>query len=127
MILICGIPNAGKTTYSSRFDNVIHFDGLRGTMKQMFSSVVEMVSRNPDICVDGVYANACERKRLVAAASRSKNTCVWLDTPVDVCVSRENRNRPEELPAWTRQTFEPPTYEEGWDEIIVLKDNGIFD
>ena len=30
MILICGIPNAGKTTYSQRYSDVIHFDEVRG-------------------------------------------------------------------------------------------------
>lgn len=121
MILITGIPNAGKTTYSSQFENVIHFDGVRGRDRR--DKIVSAVEQDNSICVEGVYAKARERKRLVEA-SKAKNTCIWLNMPLDMCVYRENtgRQRSEHLVQVVYEDFEPPTYDEGWDEIIEIKE-----
>lgn len=50
-----------------------------------------------------------------------KKTCIWIDTPLEECIQREDRNRPIEIILLHADTFEPPTYDEGWDEIIVIK------
>lgn len=122
MILIIGIPNSGKTTYSSQFENVIHFDDVKGTNKQMREWVLDAVQKDNGLCVEGVYADPVDRKKLVEA-SNEKNTCIWLDTPLDVCLKREQegRNRSDHLVIWAAEDFKPPTYEEGWDEIITIK------
>lgn len=121
MILICGIPNAGKTTYSKRYNNVIHFDGIKGGRRRR-DIVVDLVKADNDVVVEGVYPKAKERKRLVDASS-VYNTCIWLDVPVDVCLSRENkyRKRGEHLVIWAAEDFEPPALDEGWDELIIIR------
>ena len=125
MILICGLPNAGKTTYSQKFNNVIHFDEVKGGRHRM-DIVVENVEKQNTIVVEGVYDKATERRRLVEA-SKEKNTCIWLDTPVDECLKREKggRHRGEHLIIWCAESFEPPTFSEGWDEIIIIR--GIYE
>lgn len=121
MILLTGIPNAGKTTYSERFTNVIHYDGLRTARR--VDEIVEAVKKDNAIVVDGMLKLARDRKRLVKA-STGRNVCIWLDVPVEVCVERERnyRKRPDALVILCAQTYEPPTYNEGWDEIIVVRD-----
>lgn len=121
MILICGIPNAGKTTYSERYENVIHFDRILGRYR--WDKVVEAVKQDNSVVVEGVYGKASERKRLVEA-SVEPSTCIWLDTPLDVCVDRERngRNRSENMVIWASEDFEEPTYDEGWYEIIRIKE-----
>ena len=110
MILICGIPNAGKTTYSKQFDNVVEFDRVKGTNRQMRERVLEMIRNNPELTVEGVYGKAEDRKLLVQAAKGSHNTCIWLDTPLGVCIDREEsyRHRSSLLVECSHKHFEPP-------------------
>ena len=121
MILITGLPNAGKTTYSQRFPNVVHFDDVKGG-RHRWGNVVEMVKADDSIVIEGVYAKASHRKPLIDACS-GKKTCIWLDTPVDVCDERERtgRKRSEHMVIWAAESYEPPTLEEGWDEIIIIR------
>ena len=123
MTLICGIPNAGKTTYAKRFENVINFDRVKGTNKQMRERVLEMVKENPSAVVEGVYHKAEDRRNLIKAAGSGK--VIWLDTPTDECVRREKayRKRPTLLVEACARHFEPPTLDEGWDEIIIIRGN----
>ena len=123
MILICGIPNAGKTTYSQRYSDVIHFDEVSGGRRRR-QIVVEMVEKNPSVCVEGVYKTVNERIALVNASSKH-NICIWITTPIDVCIDREinGRNRSVHMVQWAYEGFEPPTYDEGWDEIYILKND----
>ena len=127
MVLIIGIPNAGKTTYSKRYTNVVHFDSVLGTNKQMREKVVEMVRNDPHLVVEGVYDKAIDRKNLVEVAN-TPSKCIWLDTSMDICLKRERayRKRPEDLVVLAHNAFEPPTLDEGWDEIIIIRgDNNV--
>ena len=114
-----GLPNAGKTTYSAQYDNVIHRDDFGG--KNKYERIIELVKKNSDVCVEGVYLFAARRKDLVAA-SNTKNTCIWLDTSPDLCRQRERegRNRWPGIINEAERLLEPPTYDEGWDEIIRI-------
>ena len=120
MILIIGIPNSGKTTYSARFDNVIHFDDVWS--RDIYHFLADKVKANNDICIEGVFEKAKNRKLLVEQ-SKCKNICIWLDTPIDICLERERmgRKRSEHLVIWANEDFEPPTLDEGWDEIIIIR------
>lgn len=120
MILICGIPNAGKTTYSSRFKNVIHYDDVNGRTR--LDKLSGMIKNNPTVCVEGVFEKPYERKKCVEA-SNEYNKCIWLNVPVDECIKREinGRNRSVHMVQWAYEDFEPPTYDEGWDEIEVIE------
>lgn len=115
LTLICGIPNAGKTTFSQRFNNVIHFDDVQKTFV-----VCEMVSNEDDVCVEGAFLDS-RRRRKIAEAYKGKKVCIWLNTPLDECIARENRGRQKGLFRICADGFEPPTYAEGWDEIIVIR------
>lgn len=122
MTLICGIPNAGKTTYSQQYENVVHLDEVVATRRKTSPTVYEIVANsNEDVCVEGVFPNSSRRKKLVDACKPEwKKTCIWLNTPLDECLRRENRGRKPALMRLSYQAFEPPTYSEGWDEIIII-------
>lgn len=123
--LICGIPNAGKTTYSQNFENVIHMDELRPKKGHPTRSyVVDALKKaEGDICVEGVYVMASSRKRL-ADAYKGKKLCIFLDTPLDEAKRRENRGRPLFIIENSHHHLEPPTFDEGWDEIIIKRPDG---
>lgn len=119
MILIIGLPDAGKTTYSAQYDNVIHMDDIIG--RHRYQKVIDAVWQDPSLVVEGVFGKAAVREQLVKASSQH-NTCIWLDVPVEECLKREHadRQRSDHMIIWAAEDFEPPTYEEGWDEIIHI-------
>ena len=121
MILIIGIPNSGKTTYSLQYSNVIHFDNEPGLCRDIYKNIIEKVSLNNNLVIEGVYARIKDREELVKA-SKIHNTCIWINTPLETCLSREDeyRHRGQHLVIWAAEAFEPPTLDEGWDEIIII-------
>lgn len=117
IVLIIGLPNAGKTTYSERFENVLHLDDFPPSK---FLNCNEAVRKAvDDVVVEGIYNLRCRRERLLEAyQGNGRKVCIWIDTPADVCVGRENRGRHEQVVR--AHLFQPPTYDEGWDEIIRI-------
>lgn len=113
MTLIMGQPNAGKTTYSKRFENVIHLDDLPSPR---FTNCQKIVTDgNVDIVVEGIYNTVERRKRLLGASQHhDRKVCIWLDTSDEERIRRGVR-----LPT---QNLEPPSLDEGWDEIIRIGD-----
>lgn len=125
--LICGIPNAGKTTYSEQFENVFHLDDYIGRGNRYVECAREAAKIDGDVCVEGIYNTKHDREILLNICSnQDKKVCIWLDTDVNVCCNREKayRQRGISLVRSHKSKFEPPTYMEGWDEIIRIKDNG---
>lgn len=126
LTLICGIPNAGKTTYSSQHINVIHLDDGRSPhLNERFKECNETASEmQGDVCVEGVYNSAkCRKQLLEACKHQDRKVCIWLDTSPEECKRREReyRKRPVGIVDAHYKSLEPPTLDEGWDEIIVIK------
>ena len=115
LTLICGLPNAGKTTYSQRFENVIHLDEERRT-----SAVCDKVRGMDEAVVEGGF-NTAEKRGRLRSSYDGYTRLIWLDTPLDECIRREDRGRPEFILRNAAKHFEPPTYDEGWDEIEVIR------
>ena len=117
LTLICGIPNAGKTTYSEKFENVIHLDDYTNREADItYSRCNEMVVQSEsDVCVEGVYGTVKRRKDLLEAVGDKfdKKICIWLNTPKDECIKRENRGRPDVLVVVHSKRMVPPTKDEG--------------
>ena len=123
MTLICGLPNAGKTTYSQRYEGVTHYDGLHLTTRQRYEYLNALVKRGNAV-LEGVFGEAKRRAEFIAnTPPNERKVCIWLNTPEDVCHARENRGRPQAIVTLHAQTFQPPTYDEGWDEIIIIGGN----
>ena len=121
LTLICGIPNAGKTTYSSRFDNALHLDEIGATDKV----IDKMKQIDGDVVVEG-YFGSVESRRRVRSAYGGEARCVFIDMSVEESIKRERRNRHPQILRNASRLFEPPTLEEGWDEIIIIKgDNDV--
>lgn len=124
MILICGLPNAGKTTYSKKYDDVIHLDTVKyKSVKDKFLRCIGVAKGKENPVIEGTYTTKFRRKQLLRFFKHEHNTCIFLDTPVDVCIERENnyRHRPISIILNHQDKLEVPTYDEGWDEIIVIR------
>lgn len=126
MTLLTGIPNAGKSTYSARYGTVIHFDSIpHKTANEQFAKCNRLAAQaEGEVCVEGVYNSRRRRIELLEACKHraERKVCIWLDTPVEVCLERERnyRRRPDGIVLSHAQSFEPPTLDEGWDEIIHI-------
>lgn len=118
--LICGKTRAGKTTYSQRYEKVIHLDDYGGEF--CYQGVLKVVAdRLDDIVIEGIYNTAERRKALLNAyKGKGERVCIWLDTPLEIIKSRIHTRWLEKcLPQLF--DFEPPTLDEGWDEIVVIR------
>ena len=122
MILIIGYPNAGKTTYSKSHNNVLHLDDFP---KDKFLNCDKAVAEaEGEVAVEGVYNTVSRRKHLLEAVAHrdEPKICIWIDTPLDECLRRERafRHRGKHVVLTSHRIFQPPTYAEGWDEIIRI-------
>ena len=118
LILICGLPNAGKTTYSKRYDNALHQDDI-GKIDRIISIINQA---DDDVVIEGYFGTQDARSR-IRSAYKGKAKCIFLDISVEESIRREDRNRHPQILRNASRFFEPPTYSEGWDEIIVIGEN----
>lgn len=124
LTLICGRSRAGKTTYSQRFEDVLHCDSVRAKCGEKYPKIYEIVSQhNGDIVLDGLFETAEKRIGLLNAyKGDAPKRCIWLDTDIITVALRSTNGRSSD-PKYARpNVFEPPTYSEGWDEIIIIRE-----
>lgn len=124
LILICGRSRAGKTTYSQRFDNVLHCDSVRAKCGEKYPKIYELVAQEKDIVLDGLFETAELRKGLIGAyKGDSPMCCIWIDTDLETIALRSSGGMSASEKYVRPSNFEPPTYSEGWDEIWIVKGN----
>lgn len=112
LTLICGHSRAGKTTYSQRYSKVIHIDEVGAS--HLVLNIVRSMSG--DVVVEGIYYRPHQRRELIQAYQGEGKRCIFLDTPKSVREERLGRELKHDYP------FLTPTYDEGWDEIIIVRD-----
>ena len=147
LIMLIGIPGSGKTTYSKGLSeeynaNVISSDVVRQTYvgideKEVFPTVyrlcIEELKNNRNVILDATHITPKVRKRSFDSLDRYEveyeKIAVYVDTPVEVCIKRvEIRNKnPKELflPLEVIESYGkniiPPSQEEGFNEIRIIK------
>lgn len=119
LTLICGLPNAGKTTYSERYANVVHSDDYPSSRKLL--ALVSDIS--DDACVEGIFVTSHSRRLLLKSYPGDGAECIFLDTPMEACVEREDRGRSTIFIRNCASVLEYPSYDEGWDDILIVREN----
>ena len=115
LTLICGLARSGKTTLSKQYEDtikVVHLDRMG------YDNCNRYASRLDEIVVEGIYDTRRKRERLIQAYKGERKVCIWLDTPKEVRMQRKGYHKIQEIP------FEPPTLDEGWDDIIRIGPEG---
>lgn len=105
LTLVCGIPNAGKTTGNP---DAIHLDDI-GTIAKVIDIISEMEN---DIVIEGLFSIPEQRRRL-RDAYNGYAKCIFIDISADESIRRENRGRPDWMLRNAARLFIPPTYDEG--------------
>lgn len=118
LTMICGLPNAGKTTLSERYENALHQDEI-GTISNVIKAIEQI---DDDVIIEG-YFGKCEERKNVLSAYNGKTKCLFIDISVEESIRRENRNRHPQILRNAARFFEPPTFDEGWNEIIIIRGN----
>lgn len=102
LTVLMGAPGAGKSTYASRFQNVVTNDGARGhadqageTLHSAYRQINQLLAQGKDVVFDTTGANPNVRKAAVSIARKhgaQVDACV-LNTPLDTCLAAQKGRR----------------------------------
>ena len=111
--LVCGVQGSGKTRW----------------VKKNTASFVQ-----PAIVFDAALSRARDRAGGVAQARRfsCRLICIWISCPLEVALVQNRARRPDhvvpdEVVRLVFNTFEPPTLEEGFDEVFKVESGSTLD
>ena len=153
LYLMVGIPASGKTTWASRYFRppvqVIHLDRIRhsvyGLIPQTLDNGLESrvwslaydqmgqaLRNGVSVVLDSMALTRAWRERHVReadrrAGSRVRRVVIFLDTPISIALSRNARRNKVVLAQTVRAMaghLEPPTGEEGFDELVYVTPKG---
>lgn len=138
LYVMCGIPGSGKSTLSKQIAN--KHNAVRLSLDEMgyvrqfklIPHLVEVLERGESVVADSLYTKLQWRTELLDAVKgiECKRVLICMNTPLDVCIQR-NRGREKPLPDFVVEhqfeQFEKPTLDEGWDEIITVKEDGTYE
>ena len=129
LIVLCGAPGSGKTTVSKQLQK--QRDTIRYSFDEMhcfrhielIPHIKQSLENGNNVVVDSTYAIKMVRTDLLEAIKdiNCKRILVFMNTPLDECI-RRNAQRKNPLPQYIVEgiykTIQPPTLDEGWDEIL---------
>jgi predicted kinase len=145
VVLTIGLPGSGKTTWFKRrgvtplssdllrnilFDNITEqrYQGLVfSTLRSLLRA--RLIARMPWNYVDATNLSPRERRQWIRMA-RSMGYevhAVFFDVPLEVCLERNRRRErvvPEDIMQRMASKLRPPTFEEGFSKVIVVRVKG---
>ena len=145
VVLTIGLPGSGKTTwYKRRGVTPLSSDLLRNILfdditEQRYQGLVfstlrsllraRLIARMPWNYVDATNLSPRERRQWIRMA-RSMGYevhAVFFDVPLEVCLERNRRRErvvPEDIMQRMASKLKPPTFDEGFSKIIVVRVKG---
>lgn len=145
LIVMCGLPASGKSTYSEWLAESGIFCGvcpdkirgelygdenIQGDGKQVFAiayaRLKDLGKGKNNVVFDATNINAQRRKELIKEMRPYFDViiCKWFSTPIDICVQRNmarERQVPQEVIKRMWWNFENPTLAEGFDLVEEIK------
>lgn len=99
-----------------QYQDALHQDEIGVT-----SRIIEALKQKKgNVVIEGYFGNREERQK-VLSEYRGYKRCIFLDISVEESIRRENRNRHPCILRNAFHFFESPTFDEGWDEIIIIR------
>ena len=145
LILLCGIPGSGKTTYAKNYIkqnlNTVHLssdairkelygdENIQGNPEEVFSILqkrtIEFLRDGENVIYDATNVTRKNRASIIGVCPKFvKIECHIIWAPIEECIKRDsNRERTvgKEIIDKMLKRFQAPYYDEGIDEIKVIK------
>ena len=131
LYVLCGVPGSGKTTYAKQLSEdktivKLSYDELRCPSQLEFARLIRKELRNGKSVVADTVNNSVFNRKLILDFIKDiecNKVLVFLDTALDDCLTRNNlREKPmnPNIIKCIHKSFQTPTLDEGWDEIIII-------
>ena len=130
LVIMMGVQGSGKSTFFAEHlaeDFVrVNLDTLKTRHRERLL-VEECLLRGVSYAVDNTNPTRAERERYIPTARAAGYRVIgyWMRTDVPTCLSRnagrEGKARVPDVAIYaTSKKFEPPMYEEGFDELYLV-------
>ena len=127
-IILCGLQGSGKSTlYKKMWADThirINLDMLNGNRNRETILLMACLAMRQSFVVDNTNLTTRERNRYIALAKATGYTvyCHYLDVPLELCLERNSERHgkacvPEVGIKAAYKRLEPPTVEEGFDDM----------
>ena len=134
IVILMGLQGSGKSTFYSQHlsDDFVHvnLDTLK-TRHQEKLLIEECMQRESNFAIDNTNPTRLDRERYIKTAKEAGYRIVgyFLESKIKACMQRnalrEGKARvPEKAIAATSNKLEIPSYDEGFDELYFVKNNG---
>ena len=132
LYVMCGVPGSGKTTHSKRMAEEhgltrFSFDEMRCfRLAEFMRPALKSLREGKNVILDSTNLRVNVREKILQAVADipCRKIAVYMDTPLDECI-RRNANRECRLQDFiiesTHRSLQPPTLDEGWDEVKEVK------
>ena len=138
LYVMCGVPGSGKSTFSRKLAEErglerFSFDEMRCfRLEEFLRPAVEAIRNGKSVILDTTNLRANVRKKVLQVAGdiQCRKVMVYMDTSLEQCLYR-NAHREARLQDCivesTYRSLQKPTLDEGWDEIIIVKEDGTYE
>lgn len=138
LYVMCGVPGSGKSTFSRKLAEErglerFSFDEMQCfRLEEFLRPAVEAIRNGKSVILDTTNLRVNVRKKVLQAVGdvQCRKVMVYMDTSLEQCLYR-NAHREARLQDCmvesTYRSLQKPTLDEGWDEIITVKEDGTYE
>ena len=135
LYVMCGVPGSGKSTFSRKLAEEkelerFSFDEMKCfRLEDFMRPAIKAMQEGKSVILDTTNLRVNIRKKVLQAVKdiSCKKVVVYMDTSLEQCLYR-NAHREARLQDCivesTYRSLQKPTPDEGWDEIIYIKEDG---
>ena len=135
LYVMCGVPGSGKTTMSKQMEKEydlkrFSFDEMQCfRLEEFVRPAIDVLQEGKNVVLDSTNLRINVRKKILQSIADvpCKKVAIYMNTSLNECLQR-NANREVRLQDFviesTYRSLQPPTLDEGWDEIIVINNDG---
>ena len=151
LVLLCGIPGAGKTYYAKKYieenPNTIHLssdsiradlygdESIQGNPNEVFSIMQQRaicaLNNGQSVVYDCTSITRKDRTGIIAVCPKfAKIECYIVWAPIELCIERDvarERTVGKDVIDKMLKRFQAPYYDEGIDEIKIILPDGFDD